>query len=108
MSGDRMKKILKYFPVLLIIVFLGLYFSYQNGYYESVIRDKMALTNQNIEKFEQDVKDGHDITLDDYFIQEKNYSTKASSISLKVSNKLENIIDSGIKYLFRKIASVVE
>ena len=103
-----MKKILKYFPIILIIIFLGLYFSYQNGYYESIKRDKINLTNQSIEKFEQDVKDGNDITISDYLEEEKNYATKASNISLKVSHKLENIIDTSIKYIFRKISSVVE
>ena len=103
-----MKKSLKYIPILLIISFFGLYIAYQNGYYEKITRDKINLTNQRIEQFEQDIKDGVDVTIDDYLDEEKDYTTKTSKASLKISSKLENIIDSGIKFIFRKISSIVE
>ena len=101
-------KIIKYIPFIIIIIFLCLFYAYQNGYYEKYTRDKINLTNEYIEKFEQDVLDGKDITLENYLEQDKNYSTKISNISLKMSNKLEKIINSGIKYIFKKISSVVE
>ena len=72
------------------------------------MKDKINLTNQAIEKFEEDIKDGKDVLLEDYLQNEKSYSTKTSTASLKVSNKLENIISNGIKYIFRKISNVVE
>lgn len=103
-----MKKIIKYIPILIIILFLGLYFAYQNGYYERIIRDKITMTNVNIEKFEQDIKDGKDVTIEDYLEDEKDYSTKIGNTSLKVGGELEKIINSGIKFIFKKISSVVE
>ena len=103
-----MKKIFNYMPIIIIVLFLGLFFSYQNGYYDKYMRDKIDLTNQNIERFEQDLIDGRDVTLEDYLEQEKSYATKISHLSLKVSNKLENIISRGIKYIFKKISSFVE
>ena len=103
-----MKKIIKYLPLILIILFLGLYFSYQNGYYDKYMRDKINLTNQNIERFEKDIIDGRDVSIEDYIEENKNYDTKISNLSLKVSNKLENIISKGIKYIFNKISNVIE
>ena len=103
-----MKKVLKNIPLIILILLLGLYFSYQNGYYDKYMRDKIKLTNQNIEKFEQDIKDFKDVTIEDYLQEEKSYATKTSNISLKVANKLENVINEGIKFLFRKISSIVE
>ena len=103
-----MKNILNYIPFIIIILFLGLFFSYQNGYYDKYMKDKIDLTSQAIEKFEQDIIDGRDVSIENYLEKEKSYSTKASSISLKLSNKFENVISSGIKYLFKKISNVVE
>ena len=103
-----MKKIIGYIPVIVIVLFLALFFSYQNGYYDKYMKSKISLTNEAIEKFENDIKDGEDVTIEDYLPNEKNYATKASAISLKVSNKFENIISNGVKFIFKKISSVVE
>lgn len=103
-----MKKIIKHIPLIIIILMIGLYFSYQNGYYDKYMREKINLTNQNIEKFEQDIKDFKDVTINDYLEEDKSYATKTSNMSLKVSDKLENVINESIKFLFRKISSFVE
>lgn len=103
-----MKKIIPHIPLIILLILGFLYFSYQNGYYDKYMRDKINLTNQNIEKFELDVKEGRDVTIEDYLDKEKNYSTKTGNMSLKVSNKLEQIISNGIKFIFKKISNVVE
>lgn len=103
-----MKKIIKDIPLIILILLSFLYFSYQNGYYDKYMRDKINLTNQSIEKFENDIKDGKDVTIEDYLQESKNYATKTGNMSLKISNKLENIISSSIKFLFKKISNVVE
>ncbi len=103
-----MKKIIKNIPLIILVLLAFLYFSYQNGYYDKYMRERINLTNQNIEKFESDIKEGRDVTIEDYLKEEKSYSTKTGNISLKISNKLENIINNGVKYLFKKISSIVE
>ena len=104
----KLKQILGIVSIIVIIIFLGLYFAYQNGYYEKITRDKIMLTNKQIEKFEEDIINGKDVTIDDYVEETKDYSTKTSKMSLSLSGKIENVFDKGIKYLFRKIAKVVE
>ena len=103
-----MKKKLKIIPLILIIIFLALYYSYQNGYYDKYMRDKIKLTNEKIEEFENDILDGKDITIENYLIRETSYETKTGEASLKVSNKLETIISKGIKFLFKKISKMIE
>ena len=49
-----------------------------------------------------------DISINDYIKEEKNYATKTSDMSLKVSVKVEKILTGGIKYLFKKIGSLIE
>ena len=105
---DKIKKRISYLPLIIIILFIGLYFVYQNGYYEKITRDKIMLTNEQIEKFEQDVIDGKDVSLEQYLDNSKSYSTKIGNISLKVSNKVENIFNKIIKFIFNKISNIVE
>ena len=102
------KKIFKGLLAGLIVCFLGLFYAYSNGYYEKKQNDKVLLTNEMIEKFEQDIKDGRDVTIDSYLKEEPDYSTKTTKLSLKLSNKAENLIDGAIKFIFQKLGSVVE
>ena len=103
-----MKKIIPYFIIVLILSFLGLYFAYSNGYYELKQSEKVSLTNQKIEEFESDILEGVDVNLENYLKKDNTYQTKTSEFSLKASEKFENIIDSGIKFIFRKISNLVE
>ena len=101
-------KILKILFIFLILGFLGLYFAYSNGYYENIQREKVNLTNQQIEEFEQSLMNGEEISLDTYKLDNIDYRTNTSKLSLKVSNTFENIVNSGIKFIFRKISNVIE
>ena len=101
-------KLFKILFLLLIIGFLGLYFAYSNGYYETMQSEKVSLTNKQIEEFEEALMNGEEISLDTYKLDNIDYSTNTSKLSLKVSNSFENIVNSGIKFIFRKISSVIE
>ncbi len=100
-------KIFKGVIILLIIVFLGLFLVYKNGYYENSLNNKVILTNEEIEQFESDLKKG-ELSLDSYHKMEIDYTTNTSKMSLKISNKIENIINSSIKFIFKKIGNLVE
>ena len=102
------KKVFKGLILITIVCFFGLYYAYSNGYYEKRQQDKVILTNEMIEEFEQDIKDGKDVTIEDYFEEEKDYSSRVSRLSLNMSDKASNIVDSAIKYIFKKLGSVVE
>ena len=101
-------KIFKLFTILVIISFLALFFAYKNGYYEKGLQKEVLLTNEKIEQFEKDLQSGKDISLETYQEEEKDYTTKTSKMSLKVSSKLENIISSSIKFVFQKLGSAIE
>ena len=105
--GDKVK-IFKVFVIISIISFLGLFFAYSNGYSENMRRNKINLTNEKIEEFENDVMSGENISINDYLDDDKDYSTKTSKASLKVSSKIENIVDYSIKFIFRKLGNMVE
>jgi len=101
-------KFIKIFGILLILAFLGLYFAYSNGYYEQERARKVALTNSQIEDFENAILNGEDISLEDYYQVEESYQTKSGELSLKLASKTENLVSSGIKFLFQKLGSMIE
>lgn len=70
--------------------------------------EKVNLTNQMIEQFEKDIQAGLDVSLESYLQEEKDYSSKTSKTSLNISEKLENTVDSVIKFIFKKIGEIVE
>lgn len=91
-----MNKVIKVILIIIIILFLSLYFSnYNNSYYET----KTYLTEEAIKKYEKDLKQGKNILSNNYIPQEKNYNNKASTLGLKSSNFLENIINKTLKYM---------
>lgn len=100
-----MKKIIvKGFCFTIIIIFLVMIFTSSSGYYEYELSKKTTLTNEAIEKFEQDVKEGKNININDYVVKnDKNYDNRVSKMGNSISNKIDNIMSTGMKYLFKYI-----
>lgn len=103
-----MKKVVKGFFVLIIVAFFALYFSYKNGYYERKNAEKRFLTDMKIKEYEEDLANGVDVSKKDYVVILPSYDNTYTRTSLKVSNKIEKIIDGTIKYFFKKISKMVE
>ena len=103
----KVKRFIKGFILVIIFVYLILFFSYQNGYYELLNKKKTELTEEMILKYEEDLKNGLDVTKEDYSIKDVDYSNTCTKASLKISMRIENIIDGGIKTIFKKINKMV-
>ena len=98
-----MNQILKAMIVFLIIIFLSLYFSkYNNEYYEN----KRIMTDEAIQKFEKDVKEGKKVNAKNYLPKEKDYNNKASRIGMKSSEFIEKIFDKGLRVIMSYLNSI--
>lgn len=102
-----MNKGFKIFMVIMIISYIALYFSYQNGYYEIRNNEKKILTEEMIKEYEEDLKNGIDVTSKEYTVVRKDYSNTYTKNLLKVSRKIENSLDRIIKYFFNKVGSTI-
>lgn len=102
-----MKKVIK--PLILIVFFsfLGLYFFYNSGYMENKIRKEKEMMEQMILKYEEDLENGIDVSKEDYIIEKPDYSNRYTKTSLKISEKVCDIIDGSIKYVFKKVNKMV-
>lgn len=101
---------MKLFKIILILVIVGylvLYFSYKSGYYIDKNREKAILTEEMINEYEEDLKNGVDVSKKDYVIIADSYDNSYTRLSLKISKQLEKGIDKIIKYFFRKISNTI-
>ncbi len=60
-----MKKTFKILFIIFIILFFILYFSYKNGYYVDKNKEKAILTEEMIKEYEEDLKNGVDLSKKD-------------------------------------------
>ena len=101
-------KIIKIVFVLLLFCFLVLFLSYQNGYYRNINKEKMLLTDEKIKEYEEDLKNGVDVSQKDYIVNSPTYDNVYTRKILSISNIIEDGLNSTIKYFFKKIGSIVD
>ena len=98
------KKLLKFFCGMIILIFLFCYFIEFSGYYEYNLQNKKNLTPNQIKQFEEDVKTGKEIDLDDYLtgvtIDYSNSLTRTTTeANLKLNHYLKKILTGGFDIL---------
>lgn len=98
------KSIGKLFLILIVLCFLALFTTQVSGYYEYNNSRETTLTNEAIKKFEEDIKEGKDITINNY-IKTNNYTNRTSKTALKLSNHLQALMDKGLRKLLSSIAN---
>jgi hypothetical protein len=99
-----MNKIIKIVFILIFILFLALYLSRYDSYYEN----QNVLTNEAIEKFEDDIKNGKEIIASNYLQEEKNYNNKVAKMGLKTSNLIEKGVSKILKIITKALAQIDE
>ncbi len=81
----------------LFIIFMIMYILLEFGYYESKLSRQSTLTYENIQKFEQDVKEGKPIDLNSYLIDEEvDYSNSVSKAGTAISESVNKIMTEGL------------
>ncbi len=91
-----------------LIFFLILLLAQSQGYYKNRNEKAKVLTDEQIENFEEDIREGKDIDIKRYVLYEdKDYSNKVTSNIYSFSLKLENVFDSVIKTVFNSASKVV-
>ena len=101
----KKNKIFKYIFILLLITYLTLYFSGISGYYEYQNYQKMTLTEEQIAKFEQDVKDGKEVDVEDYIVEERiDYNNKLADTGKKLSFTISDTMNTILTKVFSFLA----
>ena len=102
-------KIFRWSLFFLFIAFVTLYFSQATGYYEYEQSRKTAFTEEQIKQFEQDVKDGKEIDINNYLENtNKDYQNNISQATLNISETISKYMKLGIEKIFEGIVKIVE
>ena len=101
--------IFRRFWFIMFLIFLTLYVSQASGYYEYEISRKSSFTEEQIKKFEQDIRDGKEIDVEEYISHTtKDYQNKLSSSALSISEMISKYTKLGIERIFSAIGKAVE
>lgn len=102
-----LNKIFKRVFLAILIAFTAIYVSQATGYFEYEQHKNVVLTNEQIKKFEQDVKDGKDVDALSYLKEEgKDYSSKLSRFGLKLSENLSKMVKNFMDKTFKVLNDI--
>ena len=96
----KYKNTFKIIFIFLFVIFLTMYISVGSNYYEYELHKKVMLTNEDIKKFEDDVKNNKEVDIDNYISSRVDYSNSFSKASTKVSKETKKYIKQGIEGIF--------
>ena len=100
-------KVFNYILLILFLIFLALYYSANVGLVDYQSKYKKELTEEEIIKFEEDIKNGIDIDLNVYRKDQSRYNNALSKATLKVSNGIGNVFQNIMNYFFKQIEKSV-
>lgn len=93
----------------LVFLFIGLYFASNSGYIDYQARNKTILTEEQIRKFENDVKENKPIDIENYITdKEEEYDNSISRLSLKLSNTIGETFEKALNYIFSKLENAMD
>lgn len=100
----KYKRVMKVSFGGIILIFLFSYFIEYSGYYEYNLQSRKNLTEEQIKKFEDDVKNGKEIDLNSYLekttIDYSNSLTRSTSqANLKLNEYLKKFLTGGFDIL---------
>lgn len=108
MKKENKPKLFWYPFLTLFVVFIALYIALESGYYETKISNKVSLTEEKIQEFENDVQNGVAIDVKDYLEDDYvDYSSKMSDTGAKVSKNIESFMTKGINKIFDFLGSLI-
>ena len=104
----KSEKVFRFIMIFLFVIFLTIYMSYGSRYYDSELHKKVELTNEQILKFENNIKNNVDIDLNEYLNNKHNdYSNSFSKISNEFSNFTSKYIKKGISSIIDGVTNLL-
>lgn len=101
--------IFKFFFIVLLITFLALYISQSTGYYEYEQHKKIVLTEKKIKQFEEDIKAGKNLDIENYLENKTtNYQNKISKTGYNISSSIGKYVRLGIKETFGLLNKLID
>lgn len=82
---------------VLFVVYISLTIAISTGYYEAKLSEKTTITDEAMQQFEQDVREGKDVDIKDYVTDiRKDYSNQTTKAGMVFSKAVETVMSKGI------------
>lgn len=85
---------------VLFIIYIALYLMDNLGYYNIAAKNKI-ITEEKLQEFEADVKNGKEIDLKEYVRDTTNYKNIYSNIGYSISMGIDNVLNKGLSSVGR-------
>ena len=109
MKKKKNNKLFKFIFYTFLLSFVIVYFSELTGYYEYQNYKKKTMTEEQIKKFESDVKEGNKIDINKYLvIENKTFNNNLSKITSKLSDGISKIVRKTVDSIFKYISKLVD
>ena len=83
---------------ILFILYLSLTIAISTGDYEAKLSEKTTITNEAIMQFEEDVRNGKDVDINDYLTDTyQDYSNSTTKAGYAFSSAVEGFMSEGIE-----------
>jgi len=87
---------------ILFLLYISLTIAIETGYYEAKLSEKTMITNEAMQKFEEDIKEGKDVDIKDYVTDiRKDYSNQTTKAGVMFSQTVESFMSKGINEMVR-------
>ena len=109
MKKNKKNKLFRFIFYIFFVSFLVVYFSELTGYYEYQNYKKKIMTEEQIAKFENDIKNGNKVDVNDYLIiQNATYNNNLSKATSKISDGISKVVKSAVEGIFKYISKLVD
>lgn len=82
---------------VLFVLYISLTIAIQAGYYEAKLGEKTTITEEAIKQFEEDVRSGKDVDINDYITNvQMDYSNQTTKAGVLFSKAVETVMSKGI------------
>ena len=78
---------------ILFILYISLTIAISTGYYEAKLSEKTTITNEAIRQFEEDVRNGKNVDINDYLTDNyQDYSNQTTKAGYAFSSAIEDLM----------------
>ena len=92
---------------ILFVVYISLTIDISTGYYEAKLSEKTTITEEAMQRFEEDVRNGKDVDITDYVTDiRKDYSNGTTKAGVMFSQTIETVMSKGINGMLKVFKSL--
>ena len=108
MKEKKSVSALKFIFLVIFMSYTAIFIMVNMGYYDYSAYKRRVFTEEQIKKFEDDIKKGVELDIDQYLTTQESFQSKPKRAGLKLSELIGNVTKKSINEIFKIISKIVE